>query len=185
MGLEELGGIPDDLLVERFQAARDHTLFAELFRRYRRPVFGACWSVLHDVSAAEDMTQEAFMAALAKIDTYSSGSFSAWIRTIARNLCLNYLKARGREILDGLDMSTLESGRDAAVSELVGDIRVVLGALSPPQRRCLKLFCIEGYRHKEIVRLTGFSEKQVKSYLQNGMRRFRIEWARIAGLNDG
>lgn len=44
----------------------------------------------------------------------------------------------------------------------------LLMPLSAPQRVCLLLQYENGYSCKEIAKLTGYSEKQVKSHIQNG-----------------
>jgi RNA polymerase sigma-70 factor (ECF subfamily) len=55
-------------------------------------------------------------------------------------------------------------------------IRTILRGLPEEQRICLKLFYFEGYSAKEVAERTGFTEKQVKSYLQNGRRNFLSAW---------
>jgi len=63
--------------------------------------------------------------------------------------------------------------------ELAEQIRIVLDQLAPPQRLSLKLFHLEGYSYREIASLTGFPTGKVKSYLQNGTRRFRLLWENL------
>jgi len=55
-------------------------------------------------------------------------------------------------------------------------IRTILRGLPEQQRICLKLFYLEGYSAKEVAKRTGFTEKQVKSHLQNGRRNFVAAW---------
>jgi len=42
------------------------------------------------------------------------------------------------------------------------------------QKHCVKLFYMQQKCYKEIVELTGFDDKKVKSYIQNGKRNLKI-----------
>lgn len=46
--------------------------------------------------------------------------------------------------------------------------------LDGEQRACVKLFFLKEKCYKEIVDLTGFDLKKVKSYIQNGKRNLQI-----------
>ena len=179
MSADDFNDLPDEALVERFRATHDDDCFTEVFRRYRKPVFAACWRMLRNTAAAEDMTQETFRTAFTKIDSYREGSFSSWLRKVAQNLCLNHLEATRREVqMEAEDFPVVSSEGPARLLELTERIQAAFQELSRPQRICLKLFGIDGYRYKEIVKITGFSDKEVKTHLQNGMRRFRLVWSK-------
>jgi len=65
-----------------------------------RAVLGA---MLPDHDAVEDLAQEVFITAYAKLDAYRPGTnFPAWLKQIARNLARNYRKRwyRGRAFRD-------------------------------------------------------------------------------------
>jgi len=59
---------------------------------------------------------------------------------------------------------------------LAAEILAVLSRLPVEQQICLRLFYIEGYSAKEISMLARYSDKNVKSYIQNGRRRFKLAW---------
>lgn len=46
-------------------------------------------------------------------------------------------------------------------------------SLSAEQHLCISLFYFDGKTYKEIAAATAFSEKQVKSHIQNGRRRLK------------
>jgi len=106
----------------------------------------------------------------------------AWLCTIARHLCLNYLEANIRLVApsDPCEEPVCPSDfeHDLAWMERLESI---LNQLSAPQRICLKLFYIDGYSAAEVARITGFTGKQVKTHLQNGRRRFKILWEQRGG----
>ncbi len=49
-----------------------------------------------------------------------------------------------------------------------------LDELEEKQKQCLKLFYLEEKCYKEIVEITEFDLKKVKSYIQNGKRNLKI-----------
>ena len=175
-------GSPDEQLVEELKATGENSCFAPIFERYRRRILRRCYSVVRNEAAAEDLTQDTFLTALAKIELFRGGNVYAWLCTIARHLCLNYLEANIRLVVqadpreDPVCPSDME--RDLAWVER---LESVLNQLSAPQRICLKLFYVDRYTAAEVGRITGFSPKQVKSYLQNGRRRFKILWDKRGG----
>ncbi|MGB7763351.1 MAG: RNA polymerase sigma factor [Bryobacteraceae bacterium] len=165
--------LPDELRVAPSEAC-----FAEIFRRHRGAVLSRCRWLLGDSTAAEDLAQETFTVAFAKIHLFQGGVLSNWILQIARNQCINYLRAslRAREAPLPDDALAGLTGDPADELALAGQVRAVLERLPPEQRAALKLFYGDGYSYKEIGRFLGCSEKRVKSHLQNGRKRFRSVW---------
>ena len=101
-------------------------------------------------------------------------TFQAGFR-IARHVCIDQLR---RDLpFQRLDPRIEQVSTDSEVRILNAlQIRSILAGLRPEQRRCLKLFYIDGFTAKEVAKATGFSEKRVKSCLQNGRRNFMSAW---------
>ena len=173
---------PDDFLVEQFKATRDNQYFDLLVRRHTKRVFNACRKVLNNDAVAEELTQDTFLSAFSHLDDFHGGVFYCWLWRIARHRCVNHLKsavvARERSDNEALEATPFQ-GKPEADFELAEQIRIVLDELAPLQRLSLKLFYLEGYSYQEIASMTGFSTSKVKSYLQNGMRRFRLLWENL------
>ena len=69
--------------------------FGELVTRHQTGVFNACYRILHERGEAEDMTQETFIRAHGRLNTFDvDRSFGPWIRRVAANVCLNYLESQ-------------------------------------------------------------------------------------------
>jgi len=49
-----------------------------------------------------------------------------------------------------------------------------IGKLSGEQRQCIELMYLDDKSYKEIVEITGYDLKKVKSYIQNGKRNLKI-----------
>jgi|WetSurMetagenome_2_1015567.scaffolds.fasta_scaffold99284_2 RNA polymerase sigma-70 factor, ECF subfamily len=86
MNERELDTSAADELLPRV-AAGDRDAFAALFDRYRRDVFRFALHMTASRALADDVTQEAFLAAMRTASRYQSGRSSerAWLLGIARN----------------------------------------------------------------------------------------------------
>ena len=184
---ERVRELDDEAVVAQYAATKDKTLFAELFHRHKRAVFLRCKRAVHNTTAAEDLTQQTFLQALEHVDQFHGGNFRAWLATIAKNLCVGYLKSAAvvRETAPDCDLDELIGKQDSR-SDFIHDkrVRAILNALSEPQRICLKLAYVDEYRHNQIPALTGYSRNEVKSHLQNGARRFRKLWSERYGERE-
>jgi RNA polymerase sigma-70 factor (TIGR02960 family) len=72
----------------------DGEAFAELTGPFSRELQVHCYRILGSVADAEDMLQEAMMAAWRGIDRFEGrASLRSWLYAIATNKCLNHLRA--------------------------------------------------------------------------------------------
>ncbi len=77
----------------------NRSALANIYNETKDAVFSLCYSYMRIYALAEDMMQETYMNVIKHIGRYKeSGTAKAWITTIARNLCLNELKKRKREV---------------------------------------------------------------------------------------
>jgi RNA polymerase sigma-70 factor (TIGR02960 family) len=76
--------------------AGDGEAFRELIDPYRRELQAHCYRILGSVQDAEDVLQEALLAAWRSIGRFDGQSLRAWLYRIATNRCLNYLRGESR-----------------------------------------------------------------------------------------
>jgi len=76
--------------------AGDGEAFRELIDPYRRELLAHCYRILGSVQDAEDVLQEALLAAWSSIGRFDGRSPRAWLYRIATNRCLNYLRGESR-----------------------------------------------------------------------------------------
>ncbi|MCC6862768.1 MAG: RNA polymerase sigma factor [Bryobacterales bacterium] len=169
-------------LVEKCRTSADHEAFSELWRRYEPRIRAGCRRVLRDDAAAEDITQDTFLRALVHLERYRSNNFAGWLWRIAYHLCLNYLRSAGvrapRAPLEEADAAIPVNGgrREDDIVEALLDL---IETLPERQRIVLKMFYLEECSYAEIVRATGFSQKELKSAIQNGRRMLRLKWEKM------
>ena len=101
IGTMQLAELSDEDLVARFrEATRDERedCINELFRRNYSRVSRWCLRFASDRDAALDLAQEVFARAYQNLDSFQGQSkFSSWLFTIARNHCLNTIRANARQ----------------------------------------------------------------------------------------
>lgn len=87
----------DDELMQRFQKG-DEDAFNLLVRRHQKPLINFIARFTGDKDNAEDLAQETFIRMFKAADRYKPGraQFKTWMYFIARNLCKNEIRNRGR-----------------------------------------------------------------------------------------
>jgi RNA polymerase sigma factor (sigma-70 family) len=163
----------------------DVQAFNRLVEHYQSRVYALCFRMLGDGDAAEDATQEVFLAAFRSIRGYRGGVFAAWLLRIAKNKCYDQLRARRRQVaLDAApdDTDTAprlvvdpSEGPEERVlrAELGRTLERLLLALPADQRLVVVLSDVQGYSYPEIAAATGWLAGTIKSRLSRGRTRLR------------
>lgn len=147
--------------------------FGELVRRYQQAVFNVCYRLLGDRHEAEDLTQETFIRAFQRLDTFDvERPFGPWVRRVAANLCLNHLQRR-RPVSLPLDnersLALRATSTDPAAAleraERWEAVRAAILALPPHYRAVIELRHFQGLKYEEIAEVLGISLSQVKTHL--------------------
>jgi RNA polymerase sigma-70 factor (ECF subfamily) len=142
--------------------------FAELFRRHWPRAHRAAWLVVHDATAAEDVAQEAFLAAVRALDRFDRRRpFGPWLHRIVVNRAIDYARARElrREVADtGVEPAAVD--RADAPGE---DVVAALSALPPDQRAVIVMRHLLGFTPGEIASALGLPRGTVNSRLRRGL----------------
>src|SRR5580658_3463434 len=96
---------PDAALMLRVKRG-DMKAFEELAEKYKQPIVNLMYRMLRDFDEAEDLAQNVFIRVYQSAGRYEvSAKFSTWIFTIARRLCLNEIRRRGRHPAESIESS--------------------------------------------------------------------------------
>lgn len=171
---------PDIEWVRACQAG-DAEAFHPLVLRNQKRIYNLALRLLRDQAEAEDLTQEAFVAAFEQIGSFRGESaFSTWLYRIAVRRGLNRIRDMGRRQL--AHASSIDDPPDGALSLDVADAspgpdvihenretRAVLErgllALSSDFRAVLVLREMQGLSYEEIAEMLGVEAGTVKSRL--------------------
>lgn len=162
-------------LVRRARAGETEA-FEQLVRLHLHAAYTVALGVTNDPSDAEDVTQDAFVTALERIDDCEPARFSGWLLSIVRNRALNFRRSQAvRNVAPYAELeataSTSDPEQDAARSQLREELGTALATLTELQRQVVLLHDLEGYKHREIGDLLGISD---------GASRFHLSTARAA-----
>jgi RNA polymerase sigma-70 factor (ECF subfamily) len=152
--------------------------FERLYQSSRDDVFAYAAGLLHDRTAAEDVTSTAFERAYRKRSRFNPhrGSPRAWLFGIARNAALDELRRRGRQTELSVDPIDATSPIDSAEDER-GELRAVLaGALTRLEARERELIALKffaGLSNSEIARVLDTSESNAGTKLHRTVAKLR------------
>lgn len=182
----DLKSFSDEELINKFKNTSDNTILSELFERYTHLIFGVCMKYLKNEEESKDSVMQVFEQLFTKLKTQEIQNFKSWIYTVAKNFCLmkirheqsvrkhkdEYYAIMQQEIMesDGLNHPINNDGLNNEIPKLQKGIE----QLKTDQRRCIELLYLQEKSYKEVAQLTGYSLKQVKSYIQNGKRNLKI-----------
>ncbi|MCV6627587.1 MAG: RNA polymerase sigma factor [Cellvibrionaceae bacterium] len=152
---------PDDSLARRASAG-DSQAFAELYQRHHRRIYALCFRMTANVEAAEECTQESFIKAWRKLDTFNYQSrFSTWLHTLASRTTLDYLRKQKswlKLVFSQDDEALAEPPAAEHNCELaLSQIDQLVARLPERARVVFTLHGIEGYRHVEIAEMLNIS----------------------------
>jgi RNA polymerase sigma-70 factor, ECF subfamily len=178
--------ICDEQALIRAWSAGDERAFEQLFRRHEPSVRKVCYSLLRNRGDAEEATQETFLKACKAIArTAEDCDLGPWLKSIARNVCIDQQRARMRRpVLLVADPCGVRPATERGPEEVVagGDPRmdVVLEKLAPQHRDAVELRFVRGLSHVEMAGVLAKSPGQVKALVHRARARLSSEWTRIA-----
>ena len=143
-----------------------------LFRAYWPRAFRAANLVAHDAAAAEDIAQEAFLAAIRSLDRFDRRRpFGPWLHRIVVNRAIDWARARQlRGETELVDVAAVQPA-DASPEGLASAI----ARLPPEQRAVIVLRHLLEYTPGEIADLLELPRGTVNSRLRRGLDALRGE----------
>lgn len=144
--------------------------WSKQYKSHIGKMVGVCYRYVGDWQVAEDLAQDAFLKAMEKGSTYHGwGSFEGWLKKIAVNEALMYLRSQPEmvEMSDGITVENplpeepLEMEPAFSQEELLDAI----SKLPAMQRAVFNLYAVDQYSHKQIARALDISEVNSKVLL--------------------
>lgn len=154
----------------------DTRAFGRLVETYQDMVYGLVFRMVRDPSLAEELTQDAFVKAYRRLDSFRGDArFTTWLYRIAVNVCHDQrgsAAARNRGLETSLDASEAGSleppaaealpDEDLESREMAALFRAGVNALEPKYRAAFLLRHQEGLSYTEIASILEISENNAK-----------------------
>jgi RNA polymerase sigma-70 factor, ECF subfamily len=142
-----------------------------LFREHWPRAYRAAYLVVHDGAAAEDIAQEAFLAAIRALDRFDrSRAFGPWLHRIVVNRAIDWARARAlrAEVGDGA-LAAVGEGEGSGEGGFSPPVVAALAELSPEHRAVIVLRHLLEYTPGEIAELLELPRGTVNSRLRRGL----------------
>jgi RNA polymerase sigma factor (sigma-70 family) len=168
-----------DLELVALAVAGDRAAFGELVRRHGSAVRALLRRMGADDHLADDLAQDAFMAAFEQItDFRGDGTFQAWVKRIAARAYVRRWRRAAREQL----MAEVPE-REQAPTDMsaVIDLDGALASLTPAERMCVSLCYGAGLSHSEAAIALNAPLGTVKSHVKRGVDKLRLRLAPHGG----
>ena len=171
----------DEAALVQYAKEGDLDAFNRLVLTYQDLAFNIAYRLMSDPAEAEDVTQDAFVSAYRKLNSFRGGSFKAWLLRIVTNAGYDALRKRKRQATSplepvGHDDEEIESPtwltdpgespeESAARGELGQAIQRCMEAMGADYRTMVILVDVQGMDYAEAAEVAGTPLGTVKSRL--------------------
>ncbi len=156
--------------------SRDGDTFAveELVRAHEAQVYRLAVSMLDDAAEAAEATQDAFIIALDRLNTFrGEATFATWLYAITLNVCRGRLrKRRARERLTHvlhtlfrIDAGPAQPEQQAIANEADSAVWHAIRALNDVHREVIVLRYFHDLRQADIAQVLGVTDRTVRARL--------------------
>jgi len=178
-----LNSLPDQALINRYLHEGCNESIGELYIRYTHLVFGVCMKYLKNEEDSKDAVMQIFENLFSDLKNHEIRNFKSWLHSVSRNYCLMQLRKNksSPKTIQGLqtDEIFMESEEllhpHNEINNKEINLHKAIKSLKPEQRRCIELVYLQDKSYIEAAQNTGYTVKQVKSYVQNGKRNLKIK----------
>ncbi|MGB3182130.1 MAG: sigma-70 family RNA polymerase sigma factor [Cyclobacteriaceae bacterium] len=160
--------LQDFKLIDRAVGGKDEQAYADLMKRYKKPVYHMILKMVRNVDDAEDLTIEAFAKAFKNLHRFKKDyTFSTWLFRIATNNSIDFIRKKKLETLsihtgyqdDNGDSVTIDVQDDnlnpqeeAIKSQKIQLMRMFVDKLPPKYQRLVKLRYFQELSYDEIAK---------------------------------
>lgn len=161
--------------------------YEALVRKYQQSIYYLCRRMTGSHQSADDLSQDTFIKAYFALDRFKDGmNFFSWIRKIAVNNSLNFLKKSKREEPLGENVANIR-GHSSMGQELPQEMlqrnrmeksfKRALKALPAEQKIVFILRVFENQSYKDIAKILNISQGTVMSRLSRAREKIKSSMA--------
>lgn len=174
---KHINQLSDEQLVENYKQKPDAALVGVLYQRYTHLAIGTAMKYMKNKNDADDIVMQVFEKLLSDLQKKDIKHFKSYLYVMVKNQCLMLLRKTKRELPSDLQNHEQEETVDHEKMELeqqLTNLEAAIPQLKPEQAQCVALFYLKKKSYQEIVQITSFDLKKVKSYIQNGKRNLKL-----------
>ncbi|MEM6522519.1 MAG: sigma-70 family RNA polymerase sigma factor [Bacteroidota bacterium] len=171
-------------LIRRYQQSGDLDVLGKLYGKYMHLVYGVCLKYLKNREDSQDAVMQIFEKVVVSLIDSDVQNFKSWLFVVTKNFCLMKLRSsnykqeqRQQDINEAFVENSLVMhplNEDGEMESDLSKLEVCIEQLKLEQKTCVRMFYIEKKTYVEIVEMTNYDLKKVKSYIQNGKRNLKL-----------
>lgn len=163
--MEQTLNIEEHVLIEACKKGNG-LAFTQLYNSYCKDVFNSIFRLVNNITEAEDLLQESFLAAYQNIKQFDGHSnFKAWLRRIAINKTISFLRKKKvyfNELNDNIDTEDVVFD-ECKFNFQVQSLKDAIGQLPFSYKTIVQLFVIDEIPQEEIGKMLGLSHNTVRT----------------------
>lgn len=158
----------------------DRSAFRQLYERTSAKLFGVCLRILNDRSEAEDALQDTFVKVWQRASSFEVDKARGitWLAAIARNQCIDRLRARRAPEVSADDAVHLEDETPGpeAITIAAGEYRRVqdyLSTLDGKHSQAVKRVYLDGWTYQQAADELDVPLNTVKTWIRRSLLTLR------------
>ena len=180
--VQRLESMTDLELIHHYRQTEDKESLGILYKRYTQLVFGVCMKYLEDADGSKDAVMDIFEKLFDDLLVHDISNFKSWLYSVSRNHCLMIIRKRKVQKIELKDEQTdshfMESEAELHLKSELNNkemqLHKIISELKEEQRKCIELVYLQEKSYQYAAEITGYTLKQVKTYVQNGKRNIKI-----------
>lgn len=171
-----------DDLIERCQKMEQRAQL-EVYKKYYKAMYNTALRIVKDTAEAEDVMQEGFIKAFAKINSFEGKStFGAWLKKIVVNLSINAYNKKTKyaqvsyqdEFKNEIeDLEEIGINKEEEEKCKISHVLKKFELLKENYRMILTLHLIEGYDYDEICEILKLSPANCRTTISRAKEQLR------------
>lgn len=152
----------------------------QLYNQYCNGMYIVANRFVKDAAEAEDVVQEAFIKAFAKLHQYKAEvTFGAWLKRIVVNKSIDYLKSKKQQVvaLEEVHLKVIDTPKDddwmIEDDITISEVKNAIDTLPEKYKYVITLFLLEGYDHQEISEILDISQVASRTQLSRGKQKLQ------------
>ncbi|HNX21482.1 MAG TPA: RNA polymerase sigma factor [Bacteroidales bacterium] len=180
----------DEMFFKNLKKGDSKTL-QSFYDIYASSIYTTILRYVNHIPDAEDLLQESLLKIIDSLDKFSytnESAFYSWMKKIAVNLTLNYLRDQSK--FQFVDEYPLELIPDLNDDEQLNNLELnpnellrMISELPAGYKAVLNLYVFEQYSHKEIATTLGISESTSKTQLMKARKLLKTKFENKYSFN--
>lgn len=161
-----------EISVVKNKTACTESRLCELMDTYDKLIFSVCYKITGDYFTAEDLTQETFLAAYQKYETFDGVNEKAWLCRIATNKSIDYMRSAKQKMVPTQDsfFETITEKKETVEElyieeEIKQKLSECCKKLKPPYDEIAREYYLEELTALQIARKKQMNLKSVQTQI--------------------